>query len=76
MCIRDSNNTYLLDINGFVGLGFPWDSSDPNDPNLPKKDTDTTTDPDDPNIEKQDTYMRVVATVLKWNVVNRGVILE
>ena len=70
------NNTYLLDINGFVGLGFPWDSSDPNDPNLPKKDTDTTTDPDDPNIEKQDTYMRVVATVLKWNVVNRGVILE
>ncbi len=70
------NNTYLLDINGFVGLGFPWDSSDPDDPNLPKKDTDTTTDPDDPNIEKQDTYMRVVATVLKWNVVNRGVILE
>lgn len=73
------NNTYMLDIDGFAKLGFPWDESDPNDPNLPKTDPEDPNlpDPTDPNIEKQDTYMRVEAVVLPWNLVNRGgIILE
>ena len=57
---------------------MPYDSSDPNDPNLPKPDdiTEPITNPDDPNIEKQDTYMRVTAKILPWNVVGRQVVLE
>ncbi len=30
------NNTYLLTIKAFQGLGMPWDPSDPKDPYLPK----------------------------------------
>ncbi|WP_329904472.1 Mfa1 family fimbria major subunit [Porphyromonas pogonae] len=72
------NNVYLLTIKEILGLGMPWDSSDPEDPNLPKDNTndDSTVIPDNPNIEKQDTYMRVEAKVLKWNVIKRDVTLE
>ena len=71
------NNTYLLTIKAFQGLGMPWDPSDPKDPYLPKP-TDPTepTDPENPDIEKEDTYMRVEAKVLQWNLVSRDVILE
>ena len=37
------NNTYLLTIKAFQGLGMPWDPSDPKDPYLPKP-----TDPTEP----------------------------
>ena len=36
------NNTYLLTITAFQGLGMPWDPSDPKDPYLPKPDPDPT----------------------------------
>lgn len=54
------NNTYLLTIKAFQGLGMPWDPSDPKDPYLPKP-TDPTepTNPENPDIEKEETYMRV-----------------
>lgn len=72
------NNIYVLKIKLFAKIGMPYDSSDPNDPNLPKPDdiTEPITNPDDPNIEKQDTYMRVTAKILPWNVVGRQVVLE
>lgn len=71
------NNTYLLTIKAFQGLGMPWDPSDPKDPYLPKP-TDPTepTNPENPDIEKEETYMRVEAKVLQWNLVSRDVILE
>lgn len=71
------NNAYVLDIQSFAKLGFPWDESDPEDPNLPKTDPDDPKlpDPTDPNIEPKETYMRVEATVLPWNVVDRGPII-
>lgn len=71
------NNVYLLTIEAFQGLGMPWDSSDPNDPNLPKpEDTDEPTTPDNPDVEKQDTYMRVEAKILPWNLVSRKITLD
>ena len=72
------NNTYLLTITAFQGLGMPWDPSDPKDPYLPKPDPDTTepTNPENPDVEKEETYMRVVAKVLQWNLVSRDVVLE
>lgn len=71
------NNTYLLTIKAFQGLGMPWDPSDPNDPNLPKPtDPDEPTKPENPDIEKEETYMRVEAKILQWNLVSREVILE
>lgn len=71
------NNTYLLTIKAFQGLGMPWDPSDPKDPYLPKP-TDPTepTNPENPDIEKEETYMRVEAKVLQWNLVSRDVVLE
>lgn len=65
------NNTYLLTITAFQGLGMPWDPSDPKDPYLPKPDPDPTepTNPENPDIEKEETYMRVEAKVLQWNLV-------
>ncbi|WP_075555579.1 Mfa1 family fimbria major subunit [Parabacteroides timonensis] len=71
------NNTYLLTITAFQGLGMPWDPSDPKDPYLPEP-TDPTepTDPENPDIEKEETYMRVEAKVLQWNLVSRDVVLE
>ena len=49
------NNTYLLTITAFQGLGMPWDPSDPKDPYLPKPDPDPTepTNPENPDIEKK-----------------------
>ena len=72
------NNTYLLTITAFQGLGMPWDPSDPKDPYLPKPDPDPTepTNPENPDIEKEETYMRVEAKVLQWNLVSRDVVLE
>lgn len=71
------NNTYLLTITAFQGIGMPWDPSDPNDPNLPKPtDPEEPTNPENPDIEKEDTYMRVEAKVLQWNLVSRDVVLE
>ena len=71
------NNTYLLTIKSFQGLGMPWDPSDPKDPYLPKPDDkDEPTNPENPDIEKEETYMRVEAKVLQWNLVSRDVILE
>ena len=71
------NNTYLLTIKAFQGLGMPWDPSDPKDPYLPKP-TDPTepTNPENPDIEKEETYMRVEAKVIQWNLVSRDVVLE
>lgn len=73
------NNIYVLEVAGFKTLGMPWDSSDPQDPNLPKpNDPDEPNPgngPDDPNIEKQDTYMRVQAKILPWNKVSRNNII-
>lgn len=71
------NNIYFIEIKGFQTIGMPWDSSDPNDPNLPKpSDSEEPASPDNPDIEKQDTYMRVEAKILKWNLVSRQVILD
>lgn len=72
------NNTYLLTITAFQGLGMPWDPSDPKDPYLPKPDPDHTepTNPENPDVEKEETYMRVEAKVLQWNLVSRNVVLE
>ena len=72
------NNTYLLTITAFQGLGMPWDPSDPKDPYLPKPDPDPTepTNPENPDIEKEETYMRVEAKILQWNLVSRDVVLE
>lgn len=72
------NNTYLLTITAFQGLGMPWDPSDPKDPYLPKPDPDSTEpeNPENPDIEKEKTYMRVEAKVLQWNLVSREVVLE
>ncbi len=70
------NNTYLLTIKEFAGLGMPWDPSDPNDPNLPKPADDPTTKPENPDVEKEASYMRVDAKVLQWNLVSREVVLE
>lgn len=71
------NNTYLLTITAFQGLGMPWDPSDPKDPYLPKPvDPDEPTNPENPDIEKEETYMRVEAKVLQWNLVSRDVVLE
>ena len=71
------NNTYLLTITAFQGLGMPWDPSDPKDPYLPKPDDkEEPTNPENPDIEKEETYMRVVAKVLQWNLVSRDVVLE
>lgn len=71
------NNTYLLTIKAFQGLGMPWDPSDPNDPNLPKPGTkEEGKTPENPDIEKEETYMRVEAKVLQWNLVSREVTLE
>lgn len=72
------NNTYLLTITAFQGLGMPWDPSDPKDPYLPKPDPDPTepTNPENPDIEKEETYMRVEVKVLQWNLVSRDVVLE
>ena len=72
------NNTYLLTITAFQGLGMPWDPSDPKDPYLPKPDPDPTepTNPENPDIEKEETYMRVEAKVLQWNLVSRDIVLE
>ena len=71
------NNTYLLTIKAFQGLGMPWDPSDPKDPYLPKPDDkEEPTNPENPDIEKEETYMRVEAKVLQWNLVSRDVVLE
>ena len=71
------NNTYLLTIMAFQGLGMPWDPSDPKDPYLPKPDDkEEPTNPENPDIEKEETYMRVEAKVLQWNLVSRNVVLE
>ena len=71
------NNTYLLTITAFQGLGMPWDSSDPKDPYLPKPDDkEEPTNPENPDIEKEETYMRVEAKILQWNLVSRDVVLE
>ena len=71
------NNTYLLTITAFQGLGMPWDPSDPKDPYLPKPDDkEEPTNPENPDIEKEETYMRVEAKILQWNLVSRDVVLE
>ena len=70
------NNIYLLTITAFQGLGMPWDSSDPDDPNLPKPGDDPNVTPEEPSIETQDSYMRVEAKILPWNLVTRDVILK
>ncbi len=71
------NNIYLLEIDGFQGLGMPWDSSDDKDPNLPKPtDPEEPTNPENPDVEQQDTYMRVTSKVLQWNYVKRSVTLN
>lgn len=71
------NNIYLIQIDGFQGLGSAWDPSDPKDPNLPKPTTPEEGEtPEDPDVEKQDTYMRVTAKILDWNLVTRKVTLE
>ena len=70
------NNIYLLEIASFEDLGFPFDSADPKDPNLPKplldnpKDPSTDT-PDNPDVVRENTYMKVIAKILPWNVVKR-----
>ena len=71
------NNTYLLTITAFQGLGMPWDPSDPKDPYRPKPDDkEEPTNPETPDIEKEETYMRVEAKILQWNLVSRDVVLE
>lgn len=72
------NNIYLLNIKEFGTIGTPWDPSDPNDPNLPKPNTPEEKEDggDDPSIEKTETYMRVEASILPWNLLDREVILK
>lgn len=70
------NNIYLLEIASFEDLGFPFDSADPTDPNLPKPLLDNPNDPstdtpDNPDVVRENTYMKVIAKILPWNVVKR-----
>lgn len=70
------NNIYLLEIASFEDLGFPFDSADPTDPNLPKPLLDNPADPstdtpDNPDVVRENTYMKVIAKILPWNVVKR-----
>lgn len=70
------NNIYLLEIASFEDLGFPFDSADPKDPNLPKPLLDNPADPstdtpDNPDVVRENTYMKVIAKILPWNVVKR-----
>ena len=70
------NNIYLLEIASFEDLGFPFDSADPTDPNLPKPLLDNAADPstdtpDNPDVVRENTYMKVIAKILPWNVVKR-----
>lgn len=63
------NYIYVLEITGFYGRPMNFDPADPDDPNLPKPDTD----PENPTVDKDPdpaakTYMAVKAEVLKWKV--------
>lgn len=74
------NNIYLLEIASFEDLGFPFDSADPKDPNLPKPLLDNPADPstdtpDNPDVVRENTYMKVLTKVLPWNVVKRQAVL-
>lgn len=84
------NNTYLLELGGFLSVGMPWDSSDPTDPNLPKVDPEDPnmpdipkpevptppTPPDNPDVEDEEAYMTVRAKILPWNLVSRAVVIR
>lgn len=70
------NNIYVLEINGFTGLGMPWDPADPNDPNLPQDPDDTGTTPPGTDTDvnpKANSFMRVNAKVIPWTVYRRSV---
>lgn len=75
-CDTRRNNIYKIRIDGFKKVGMPYDPIDPKDPYLPKTDETNPEPPVDPEVDKTDTYMAVTATVVEWNVVNRGEILE
>lgn len=70
------NNIYVLEINGFTGLGMPWDPADPKDPNLPQDPEDTGTTPPGTDTDvnpKANSFMRVNAKVIPWTVYRRSV---
>lgn len=72
------NNIYSLQITQITGLGDNYDPNDTTDPNIPEptdNPDEPDQDPDDP-VDPAQTYVSVKATILDWNLVHRGVILE
>lgn len=74
-CDTRRNNIYDLKITDFVDLGFNYDPVDPEDPNIPQpKDNPNEPQPDPKKpVQEAKTYMRVKATILLWNLVDREV---
>lgn len=73
------NNIYVLNVTAFEKVGMNYDPNDPEDPNIIKPVNiyePATPQGADPTVDEQDTYMRVEATILKWNKVSRDVVLK
>lgn len=72
-CDTRRNNIYDLTVTGISGIGHNYDPVDPDDPNVPKPEDNPFEPPADPQIpvEPVDYSMRITATVLKWNLVEK-----
>ena len=72
-CDTRRNNIYDLTVTGISGIGRNYDPVDPDDPNVPKPEDNPFEPPTDPQIpvEPADYLMRITATVLKWNLVEK-----
>lgn len=72
-CDTRRNNIYDLTVTAISGIGKNYDPVDPDDPNVPKPEDNPFEPPTDPQIpvEPADYLMRITATVLKWNLVEK-----
>ncbi len=70
------NNIYSLQLTEIKAIGDNYDKLDTDDPNIPEPENPTEPDPDEKEeVDPETIYIKVKCTILKWNLVHRGVVL-
>lgn len=72
------NNIYQVLVQGFNNIGWNFNQTDPEDPNIPVPGDNPFEPTPNPDIEIDETenYMAVLCTTLKWNHVSRSEVLK
>lgn len=69
-CDTRRNNIYDLEIEGFYGLGYNYDPTDPDDPYSPfPGDNPLEPNPTVPPVNKEEVTIRVKASIAKWKYI-------